>query len=153
MKATVLRNELMTESLSVEIIEGKTLLDPFTTIAKEAGTNIALLEITDVESRAEVHRDNIDFFYCLEGEVEFVTGGALVEPFLRQRDDGTENDLEIRAPKIDGGEVHILKKGDMIWIPNGLPHSNRSKTSGRLMVIKIPAREVYPLEDVTGWNK
>lgn len=152
MRAAYINSSVVEETLVNKPTEGKNLLEPFTSFAKEAGAEISLLEITDSESRAEVHRDKIDFFYCLDGEVEFVTSGHLVEPFLRENDDGSKNDLEIRAPRIEDGEVHTLKKGDMIWIPNGLPHSNRAESSGRLLVIKIPAEDIYPLEEVSGWD-
>ena len=153
MKPVVLKKALVDETLAAEPEEGKHPLNPFTEAAKTAGANITLLEITKDESRAEVHRGTIDFFYCLEGEIEFITGGELVEPFLREYEDGTVNDLEVRAPKIAGGEVEKLEAGDMIWIPNGLPHSNRTDSHARLLVLKIPANDIFPLENVSGWKK
>jgi len=63
----------------------------------------------------EIHEKDTDVFYVTEGSATFVTGGTA---------DGrhTVSPGEIRAPKITGGEEHHLKKGDVIVIPNGVPH-------------------------------
>jgi mannose-6-phosphate isomerase-like protein (cupin superfamily) len=63
----------------------------------------------------EIHEKDTDVFYVTEGSATFVTGGTA---------DGqrTVSPGEIRAPKIVGGEEHQLKKGDIIVIPNGVPH-------------------------------
>ncbi len=63
----------------------------------------------------EIHEKDTDVFYVTEGSATFVTGGTA---------DGqhTVSPGEIRAPKIAGGEEHHLKKGDVIVIPNGVPH-------------------------------
>ena len=142
MQAVVLKKQLIDESLAKETKVGKHPLQPFSDAAKSAGAAVTLLEVTKDISRAEVHLAHIDYFYCLEGEIEFTTGGALVEPFLREYDDGTVSNNEVRAPRIEGGEVCVLKAGDMLWIPNGLPHSNRTDTYARLLVLKIPAVNV-----------
>lgn len=152
MQPIVFKKELIDETLQLGSEQGKRSLDPFSAFAKEAGANVALIELNQDASRAEVHRGSVDFFQCLEGEVEFVTGGTLVEPFLREYEDGTINELEVRAPSIVGGDVTKLVSGDMLWIPNGLPHSNRTDTHARLLVIKIPAKEVYQLENIAGWK-
>jgi len=152
MKAIVFEKSLIDDTLGQKTKPGKHQLDPFTTAAHVAGTNITILEITADESRAEVHLAHIDFFYCLEGEVEFVTGGTMRQPFLRKNEDGTVNNKEVRAAEIEGGVVHCLKAGDIIWIPNGLPHSSRTSTHARLLVLKILSEKIYPLEEVSGWD-
>ncbi len=63
----------------------------------------------------EVHERDTDIFYILEGSATFVTGGKVVEP----RDIGPG---EIRAKKITGGNAVKLTKGDVIVIPNRVPH-------------------------------
>jgi glc operon protein GlcG len=63
----------------------------------------------------EIHEKDTDVIYVTEGSATFVTGGTA---------DGQHTTApgEIRAPKIAGGEEHHLKKGDVIVIPNGVPH-------------------------------
>lgn len=63
----------------------------------------------------EIHEKDTDVFYITEGSATFVTGGTAVKPHAT--DPG-----EIRATEITGGEVHHLTKGDVIIIPNGVPH-------------------------------
>jgi len=63
----------------------------------------------------EIHDRDTDIFYVLEGSATFVTGGNAVEP--RATDVG-----ETRAKEITGGTERPLDKGDVIVIPNGVPH-------------------------------
>ena len=63
----------------------------------------------------ELHERDTDIFYILEGSATFVTGGKAVEPT-------TVSSGEVRAKEIIGGESRRLAKGDIIVIPNGVPH-------------------------------
>ena len=63
----------------------------------------------------EVHAADTDVFYILDGEATFVTGGKVVEP--REESPG-----ETRGARIEGGEPRLLKKGEVIVIPRGVPH-------------------------------
>lgn len=63
----------------------------------------------------EIHEKDTDVFYVTEGSATFVTGGTAVKPH-------TVSPGEIRASEITGGEAHHLTKGDVIIIPNGVPH-------------------------------
>lgn len=63
----------------------------------------------------EIHEKDTDVFYITEGAAIFVTGGTAVKPH-------TISPGEIRASQIIGGETHHLTKGDVILIPNGVPH-------------------------------
>jgi quercetin dioxygenase-like cupin family protein len=63
----------------------------------------------------EIHEHDTDIFYILEGSATFVTGGKVIE----QRSSGPG---EMRAKEIVGGEAHQLNKGDVIVIPNRIPH-------------------------------
>lgn len=63
----------------------------------------------------EIHDTDTDVFYVLEGSAQFVTGGQALEP--RRTGPG-----EVRARSITGGRDQHLAKGDVIVIPNGVPH-------------------------------
>ncbi len=63
----------------------------------------------------EVHTQDTDIIYMLEGTATLVTGGTVVdgEPI------GPE---EIRGKDVKGGETRRLTKGDVIVVPHGTPH-------------------------------
>lgn len=63
----------------------------------------------------EVHERDTDIFYVLEGTASFVTGGEINEPRLTEPG-------ETRAKSIAGGEERRLTKGDVVVVPNGVPH-------------------------------
>ena len=63
----------------------------------------------------EVHEQDTDLIYVLEGSAEFVTGGQMVGG-------KTIAPGEIRGTDVTGGETRVLSKGDVIVVPNGVPH-------------------------------
>jgi glc operon protein GlcG len=69
----------------------------------------------DAPGEVEVHDRDTDIFYVLEGSANFVTGGTATEP-------RTTGPGETRAKSITGGEQQRLSKGDIMVIPNGVPH-------------------------------
>lgn len=64
---------------------------------------------------AEVHANDSDFLMVLEGEGTQLIGGTVVEP----KDEGNG---ETRGLRLEGAASHILRKGDVIHIPVGVPH-------------------------------
>ncbi len=65
--------------------------------------------------QAELHTNDADIIYVLEGTATFVTGGTVVAPKNIAAD-------EIRGASIENGETRMLKKGDVIIVPNNTPH-------------------------------
>lgn len=63
----------------------------------------------------ELHVHDTDVFYIVQGRATFVTGGKGVD--MKQVSPG-----EWRGKSIDGGTAHHLETGDIIIIPNGVPH-------------------------------
>jgi glc operon protein GlcG len=65
--------------------------------------------------QAEIHTLDTDVVYVVDGSATLVTGGKAI---------GTKEIApnEIRGTKIEGGEEHHITKGDVIVIPNGVPH-------------------------------
>ncbi len=69
----------------------------------------------DAPGIAEIHTKDTDIIHVLEGSATFVTGGTAVEPKAIAPD-------EIRGKEIKGGESRRIGKGDVIVVPNGVPH-------------------------------
>ena len=63
----------------------------------------------------EIHANEADLFYVVEGRSTQVLGGEVVG--------GKETGPgQIRGSKIDGGQTYQLGKGDVMWVPAGMPH-------------------------------
>jgi len=64
---------------------------------------------------AEIHTEDADIVYVLEGTATLITGGTPVN--VKPTGAG-----ELRGERIDGGETRLLAKGDVIIVPAGVPH-------------------------------
>jgi uncharacterized protein GlcG (DUF336 family) len=92
----------------------------------DAGRRVAPGEV-------EYHERVVDVMRVVEGEAIVITGGELVEP----REVGV---AELRAKSIDGGTEHRLSEGDVLAVPNGVPHQFVSVTDPFLyFVVKVEA--------------
>jgi uncharacterized protein GlcG (DUF336 family)/mannose-6-phosphate isomerase-like protein (cupin superfamily) len=65
--------------------------------------------------QAEIHSLDTDVIYVVDGSATLVTGGTAIDA-----KEIAPN--ELRGSKIDGGQEHQITKGDVIVIPNGVPH-------------------------------
>ncbi len=139
------------ETLAQSSIDGKRQLEPLKTLAKEKGLPVNILEDKNVSNDAEVHRHEDDLWICLSGEVTFTVEGKMEDPAIHVKKDGTKDDREIKAKKILNGIQHTLRQGDILYIPAGQPHTHETKSEARLYIIKLPAKEMVPLEEVPGW--
>lgn len=129
----LIRKEEIDNVIAQKPIGGKKMLPPFSSLFKKE-LPFGIIEDFEVkESGAEVHKNEGDLLFCLEGEVEFVCGGELIEP--RELDNSNGN--EFVGKDIRGGEKLILRPGDWLWIPPAEPHLHRAKF-GRMVVIKVP---------------
>jgi mannose-6-phosphate isomerase-like protein (cupin superfamily) len=151
-KSVFISKAQVDEALTTKAIEGKRLLESLKGIWQEHATPINILEDHNVSNEAEVHRHVGDLWIALEGEVEFVVGGVMVDPWAKKLSDGGIDDREIQAKEIKGGITHILHEGDILWIPAGEPHLHKTDSTAGLYIVKVPAREEYPLKEVAGWK-
>jgi glc operon protein GlcG len=88
----------------------------------------------DGPGTAEVHGRDIDIFYVLDGSATLVTGGRPVDPKTTAPD-------EVRAPSIADGTTRSVAKGDVIIIPNGVPHWFKDVRAPFLYyTVKVPHR-------------
>ena len=69
----------------------------------------------DYRPDVEIHAKEADLFYVIEGSATQVLGGSVIGG--RETAPG-----QIRGSKIDGGQTYHLGKGDVMWVPAGMPH-------------------------------
>jgi glc operon protein GlcG len=79
---------------------------------------------------AEVHLLDTDIFYVLEGEATLVLGGAVTEA-------RHTTPTEVRGKGIEGGEIHPLKKGDVLVVPAGTPHWFKEVVAGPVLYYTV----------------
>jgi mannose-6-phosphate isomerase-like protein (cupin superfamily) len=80
----------------------------------------------------EVHEKDTDLIYVMEGSALFVTGGTMVGG-------KTISSGEIRGTDVTGGESRLLSPGDVIIVPNGVPHWFK-QVQGPLLYYTIKVR-------------
>jgi mannose-6-phosphate isomerase-like protein (cupin superfamily) len=64
---------------------------------------------------SEIHQKTNHVFIIVDGEGTFVTGGKLTN--AKETTPG-----QTRGDGIEGGEIHHLRKGDVITVPANTPH-------------------------------
>jgi glc operon protein GlcG len=69
----------------------------------------------DAPGEVEYHERVVDVMHVVEGRAMVVTGGEMRD--VREVGPG-----ELRAAAVDGGTRHELSEGDVLAIPNGVPH-------------------------------
>jgi mannose-6-phosphate isomerase-like protein (cupin superfamily) len=69
----------------------------------------------DGPGMAEIHTRDTDIAYVIHGSATLVTGGTAVGV----KEAAAE---ELRGTSIQGGETRQLEVGDVVVIPNGVPH-------------------------------
>ena len=69
----------------------------------------------DKNGQAEIHTRDTDILYVIEGTATLVTGGEAVKAASIAPE-------ELRGEAIVGGQSRALVKGDVVVIPNGVPH-------------------------------
>jgi mannose-6-phosphate isomerase-like protein (cupin superfamily) len=136
--------------------KGKSPIEPLASISAKMGIPLVLLAEKDVEkgeNLVEVHRHEADLWICLEGTITFSVGGSMVNPYTMKTTDGSENDFELRATHALNAEIFVLNTNDVLYIPEGQPHTHWTGNNfARLWIIKIPAIQPFPLFDVAGWS-
>jgi len=80
----------------------------------------------------ETHMQYTDIMYVTGGSATFLTGGQVT-------DEKKDNPEEPRGKSITGGQTFHLVKGDVIIIPNGIPHWFEQANDFQNFVVKIRA--------------
>ena len=81
---------------------------------------------------AEIHTADADIVHVLDGTATLITGGTAVN--AKETGPG-----ELRGDSIQGGEEHLLTKGDVIIVPAGTPHWFKT-TSSPFLYYVVKAR-------------
>jgi uncharacterized protein GlcG (DUF336 family) len=69
----------------------------------------------EAPGEVEYHERTVDVMHVLDGSATVILGGEMRD--VREVAPG-----ELRAARVDGGEPRDLKPGDVLAIPNGVPH-------------------------------
>lgn len=69
----------------------------------------------EAPGEVEYHEHVVDVMHVLDGDATVITGGEMVG--AREVAPG-----ELRAMSVEGGSEHRLARGDVLAIPNGVPH-------------------------------
>jgi quercetin dioxygenase-like cupin family protein len=69
----------------------------------------------DYRPDVEVHTTEADLFYVIDGNATLITGGTVIGG-------RTTAPGQIRGSSVEGGQTHHLTKGDVMWVPAGVPH-------------------------------
>lgn len=101
----------------------------------------------DQAGMAELHARDTDIIYVTDGRATFVTGGRVVDPRSTAAD-------EVRGASIVGGETRTLAAGDVIIVPNGVPHWFKViDGSFQYFVVKARSRAAAPSAAVAGGQR
>jgi mannose-6-phosphate isomerase-like protein (cupin superfamily) len=79
------------------------------------GNHYTMLAYRAATGSSEIHEHEIDIFFITAGEASIVTGGRMIGGHATKPG-------ELRGSSIDGGIKRLLKTGDVIHIPAGVPH-------------------------------
>ena len=94
----------------------------------------------DGPGQAEVHLADTDIIYVLEGSATIVTGGHVIAPH-------EQSPTEIRGSALEGGDEKQIGRGDVLAIPNGVPHWFKTvHTPFRYYVIKSSGEQATTTE-------
>jgi len=81
----------------------------------DAGQYMVHASRRDAAGKAEVHLKDTDIIHVLKGGATIVTGGRVVDGRPTAED-------EIRGASIENGTTRHLAEGDVMVVPNGVPH-------------------------------
>ena len=73
------------------------------------------LEYRSPKGIASVHKNDGEFMYVIRGEGHIPSGGVVVNP----KDTGANID----GDAMEGATDHLMRAGDFIFVPKGLPHA------------------------------
>lgn len=79
------------------------------------GNQTAWLAHREADGLAEIHQDWSDLMFIVSGEASLRVGGEIEGPYL-------ESPGEVRGATGRGGDIKVMKPGDVVNVPAGVPH-------------------------------
>lgn len=78
-RSILIKKEFIGKSLKNNPIKGTKHLEPIKSFSKENNLPLSIIEDSEVNNNPpEIHENEADLWYCLEGEVEFICGGEII---------------------------------------------------------------------------
>ncbi len=100
-------------------------------VVKATGYTLNLeYRVAGPKAAASVHEKEAEIFFVVEGSGTAVTGGTL-------RDSSRTNPENLSGSAIDGGETRKLAKGDVLLVPEGVPHWFDPTAGGTLVLLSL----------------
>ena len=103
------------QKVSASFVKGAVLLGEDETMMHAARNYMVHASHRDKAGVVEIHEYDTDIVYVLKGAATLITGGT-------PEGAKTIAPHEFRAPTVNGGETRKLESGDVVIIPNGVPH-------------------------------
>lgn len=119
-KSKLIKKEIIDETLNNNVTNGTKHLEPLKSLHFNKEIPFSIIEDSEVDNLPEIHENEADLWYCLEGEVNFICGGEIINN------------------EIVNGIKYLVKKGDWLYIPAKEAHQHNCVKTARLIIIKIP---------------
>jgi glc operon protein GlcG len=103
------------QKVSASFAKGAVLVGEDETMMHAARNYMVHASHRDKAGVVEIHEFDTDIVYVLKGSATLITGGT-------PEGAKTIAPHEFRAPNVNGGETRRLVPGDVVIIPNGVPH-------------------------------
>jgi mannose-6-phosphate isomerase-like protein (cupin superfamily) len=79
------------------------------------GNHTAWIAHREANGLAEIHENWADLMFVVSGEATLLLGGTVISP-------KTDSPGEIRGSSIEGGQKRVMREGDVVQVPAGMPH-------------------------------
>jgi mannose-6-phosphate isomerase-like protein (cupin superfamily) len=114
--------------------------DPASQVLGNYGNHALQLAHRESDGKAEVHERKHDVFVVQSGEARLLTGGTVI-------DDKPGNNGEHTGTGIKDGKETILRTGDVVHIPAGMPHQLLIKKGDTFtyFVVKVEVPAAAPV--------
>jgi len=103
------------QKVAAAFVKGAVLVGEDETMMHAARNYMVHASHRDKAGVVEIHEFDTDIVYVLKGSAQLITGGTPVGA-------KTIAPHEFRASAVNGGETRKLVPGDVVIIPNGVPH-------------------------------
>lgn len=103
------------QKVAASFVKGAVLVGEDETMMHSARNYMVHASHRDKAGVVEIHEQDTDIVYVLKGSATLITGGT-------PEGAKTIAPHEFRAPNVNGGETRRLVSGDVVIIPNGVPH-------------------------------